>query len=101
VVSSETRRSAWFGGRRFDAAEEKIVNVDDATTRRGVEEKKRDRDRFERKSRSVTAETLSADPALASIVESSKRVRFQDASEVAPTNDADYAALLSEFAKNK
>jgi hypothetical protein len=100
VVNSETRRSAWFGGRRFDTAEQKIVNIDDATTRRGVEDKKRNRDGFERKSRSVTAETLGSDPALASIVESSKRIRLQRANEVAPTTDEDYATLLKDFAKN-
>lgn len=75
AVSSEVRRGTWFGGRRFDLAQQKIVDVDNETTRRGVENKKRDRDRFERQGRSLTAEQLSADPALAQIVAESSAIQ--------------------------
>lgn len=102
AVNSETRRSGWFGGRRFDTAEQRIVDVDSETTRRGVENKKRNRRGFERQSRSVTTERLRADPVLADVVDSTdqkKRRRAQAANKVEPTDDTEYAELLAEFAK--
>jgi hypothetical protein len=101
VVDSEHRRVQWFGGRRFDSENQKIVEIDTATTLRGVEEKKRNRDQFERQERSMTAAKLSSDPVLASALVDSAKKRVAIASRVAPTSDEEYAALLEEFKNQK
>jgi hypothetical protein len=97
VVDRDTNRAQWFGGRRFDSQNQKIVEVDTATTMRGLQDKKRNRDRFEREERSMTAAKLSSDPVLASAIEDSAKKRAATASRVAPTTDEEYAVLLAEF----